>query len=388
MMRTLQLPSRRRTALPGSSSRAPVSFAALLLVLIVLPLVMAGTGALHAQAPAPGVGNNLARYRAEQILLLWKGHPHAGAEITRSEEEARDLGREIARKLRRGDAEFAALAKEYSSCPSKLDGGYLGQFRANEFHPDFIKALEHARTGNVIGPVRTPLGYVVFRRLPIEKRWPELLNLQHILISYKGAYRAPKDVARDKKQADSEVVKIIAELKTDRIDFDKAAQKYSDDARSRDRGGALGTRAPIRFITPSFVDKVLALKEGEIHGPIESPFGLHIVRRLAVDRPMRASHILITWMGAAQSGTETRSQEDARTLAEELLKKLQEGADFGELAAKHSSCPTGRSGGDLGEFRSGQWVESFETAVRRAPIGTPFGPIKTRFGYHLILRTQ
>jgi peptidyl-prolyl cis-trans isomerase C len=299
MMRTLQLPSRRRTALPGSSSRAPVSFAALLLVLIVLPLVMAGTGALHAQAPAPGVGNNLARYRAEQILLLWKGHPHAGAEITRSEEEARDLGREIARKLRRGDAEFAALAKEYSSCPSKLDGGYLGQFRANEFHPDFIKALEHARTGNVIGPVRTPLGYVVFRRLPIEKRWPELLNLQHILIS-----------------------------------------------------------------------------------------GLHIVRRLAVDRPMRASHILITWMGAAQSGTETRSQEDARTLAEELLKKLQEGADFGELAAKHSSCPTGRSGGDLGEFRSGQWVESFETAVRRAPIGTPFGPIKTRFGYHLILRTQ
>lgn len=57
---------------------------------------------------------------------------------------------------------------------------------------------------------------------------------------------------------------------------------------------------------------------------------------------------------------------------------------FADLAKQHSKCPSGRSGGDLGEFRPGQMVPEFDKVVFTAPINTVQGPVKTQFGYHLI----
>ena len=50
-------------------------------------------------------------------------------------------------------------------------------------------------------------------------------------------------------------------------------------------------------------------------------------------------------------------------LAKEILAKLAKGGNFQELAKKHSTCPSGRKGGDLGEFRQGQMVPAFDKAV-------------------------
>ena len=71
-------------------------------------------------------------------------------------------------------------------------------------------------------------------------------------------------------------------------------------------------------------------------------------------------------------------------LANELLAKLEKGASFQQLAKKHSTCPSGRNGGDLGEFRQGQMVPAFDKAVFTCPLIKPFGPVKTAFGYHII----
>ena len=46
-------------------------------------------------------------------------------------------------------------------------------------------------------------------------------------------------------------------------------------------------------------------------------------------------------------------------LALDLLEQIKNGADFGKLAKKHSICPSGKRGGDLGEFRQGQMVPAF-----------------------------
>ncbi len=73
-----------------------------------------------------------------------------------------------------------------------------------------------------------------------------------------------------------------------------------------------------------------------------------------------------------------------REEAEKLKKKLAVGADFAKLAKQHSTCPSGRKGGDLGEFRRGAMVKQFDNIVFNKPVLTVHGPVKTKFGFHLI----
>ncbi len=68
----------------------------------------------------------------------------------------------------------------------------------------------------------------------------------------------------------------------------------------------------------------------------------------------------------------------------QLKKEIEGGVDFGEAAKSHSKCPSGASGGDLGEFRPGQMVPEFDKVVFNEEVGKVHGPVKTQFGYHLI----
>jgi peptidyl-prolyl cis-trans isomerase C len=68
----------------------------------------------------------------------------------------------------------------------------------------------------------------------------------------------------------------------------------------------------------------------------------------------------------------------------ELKSRIDEGADFAALAREHSKCPSGRQGGELGEFNPGQMVKEFDDVVFSAEVGKTHGPVKTQFGFHLI----
>ena len=73
-----------------------------------------------------------------------------------------------------------------------------------------------------------------------------------------------------------------------------------------------------------------------------------------------------------------------REEAEELKKQLATGKKFGDLARQHSLCPSGKKGGDLGEFGRGQMVPAFDKVVFGKPTLEVHGPVKTKFGWHLI----
>jgi len=72
----------------------------------------------------------------------------------------------------------------------------------------------------------------------------------------------------------------------------------------------------------------------------------------------------------------------------ELKAQIEGGADFVELAKQHSSCPSGKSGGDLGEFSPGMMVPEFDKVVFSADVNTVQGPVQTQFGYHLLKVTS
>ncbi len=69
---------------------------------------------------------------------------------------------------------------------------------------------------------------------------------------------------------------------------------------------------------------------------------------------------------------------------EDLKSQIENGADFADIAKQHSQCPSGASGGDLGDFSPGQMVREFDEVVFNEEIGEVHGPVKTQFGYHLI----
>jgi peptidyl-prolyl cis-trans isomerase C len=100
---------------------------------------------------------------------------------------------------------------------------------------------------------------------------------------------------------------------------------------------------------------------------IERAAGLTHRRRNHVAKA-RARHILVA------------TQE----MAEDLKKQINEGADFEEVARQHSTCPSGRQGGDLGEFGPGRMVKEFDEVVFKEAVGETHGPVQTQFGFHLI----
>jgi len=68
----------------------------------------------------------------------------------------------------------------------------------------------------------------------------------------------------------------------------------------------------------------------------------------------------------------------------DLKSQIEQGADFAELARAHSQCPSGRSGGELGEFGPGMMVPEFDQVVFSAPVNQVQGPVQTQFGFHLL----
>jgi len=74
--------------------------------------------------------------------------------------------------------------------------------------------------------------------------------------------------------------------------------------------------------------------------------------------------------------------------AKDLVTKLAGGAKFEDLAKQFSKCPSGKSGGSLGEFGKGMMVKSFEDAAFALEVGKVSDVVKTQFGCHLIKRTK
>ena len=95
---------------------------------------------------------------------------------------------------------------------------------------------------------------------------------------------------------------------------------------------------------------------------------------------IHARHILVT---RVPEDTE-KNLTDKKAKAEDLRKKLLEGADFADLAAKNSDCPSKQAGGDLGTFARGQMVKPFEDAALSQEKNAIGPVVETDFGFHII----
>ncbi len=103
-----------------------------------------------------------------------------------------------------------------------------------------------------------------------------------------------------------------------------------------------------------------------------------------------ASHILVMYAGSSRAPqTVTRSRDEARARAAEVLRRARGGEDFADLARNFSDEPgAGPRGGDLGVFGRGMMVPAFEAGAFALSVGEISEIVETPFGFHVIRRNQ
>nr|WP_026224961.1 peptidylprolyl isomerase [Methyloversatilis thermotolerans] len=207
----------------------------------------------------------------------------------------------------------------------------------------------------------------------------EEYNVSHILLRVpEGA--GPDVLLRLKARADA----ALEQLRRG-DDFARVAASYSD-AQDALSGGSLGWR-PLDRMPQLFADLMPSMKPGEVSDILRSPAGFHIVK--LVDKrggtgaddarvsQTHARHILI-------KTSEVLNDAEARRRLTSIKERLDNGADFAELARSNSQDLSAAKGGDLGWLYPGDTVPEFERAMNALQPGKVSDPVQTPFGWHLI----
>jgi peptidyl-prolyl cis-trans isomerase SurA len=197
-------------------------------------------------------------------------------------------------------------------------------------------------------------------------------------------------IVRVPEQADPvrlEQLRVKAEEALARIrsgqDFGQVAASYSE-APDAMTGGSIEPRPADRLPT-LYAEAVAKLQPGEVSGILRSPAGYHIVKLFdrkggsvgGTFRQTNARHILI-------KVNELVSSDEARHKLAGLKERLDNGADFAELARLYSNDLSAAKGGDLGWLYQGDTVPDFERAMDALKIGEVSQPVQSPFGWHLI----
>jgi len=205
----------------------------------------------------------------------------------------------------------------------------------------------------------------------------EQYNLSHILVT------VPENASPEQIQARrARVEQALQQLRTG-ADFRQVAAAFSD-APDALQGGAMGWRDGTR-LPALFIDTLKSLPPGGVSPPLRSANGFHILklneRRSSsapvIVRQTHARHILI-------KTNELVPQAEARRRIDALKERLDNKADFAQLARLHSEDASGSKGGDLGWLSPGDTVPEFERAMNALKPDEISAPVQSPFGWHLI----
>lgn len=202
-------------------------------------------------------------------------------------------------------------------------------------------------------------------------------HLSHILVSV-PEQASPERLRERRARAEQALAQIRGGT-----DFRQVAASFSD-APDAVQGGAFGWREITR-LPAIFAEAVKDLKAGEVSGVLRSPNGFHIVRvneRRGQSAPLivsqtRARHILI-------KTSELVAEGEAKERAVKLKERLDNNADFAELARLQSEDASAARGGELGWLSPGDTVPEFEKAMNALRPGQTSEPVRSPFGWHLI----
>ncbi len=169
--------------------------------------------------------------------------------------------------------DFGQAAAEFSSSQDALQGGGLGWRKAGQLPGLFLETLQRMQVGEVSDVLRSPNGFHILKlndRRGATRQMVEQTRARHILIR-PNEFLNVGEVEQRLEQIRARII--------NGEDFAELARVHSEDTVSRANDGDLGWILPGE-VAPAFEDAMGRLREGEVSGPVRTPFGVHLIQVL------------------------------------------------------------------------------------------------------------
>ncbi|HEN3480553.1 TPA: peptidylprolyl isomerase SurA [Yersinia enterocolitica] len=187
-------------------------------------------------------------------------------------DQAEDLAKKLVSDIK-GGADFGKLAIANSADSQALKGGQMGWGKLQELPSLFAERLQSANKGDVVGPIRSGVGFHILKVNDIRGADKTIsvteVHARHILLK-------PSPVMTD-DQARAKLTAAAADIKSGKANFATIAKEISQDPGSAMQGGDLGWASPDIY-DPAFRDALMKLQKGEISAPVHSSFGWHLIQ--------------------------------------------------------------------------------------------------------------
>ena len=203
------------------------------------------------------------------------------------------------------------------------------------------------------------------------------INLAQILIAVPEK-ASPAAVAEGKARAEQALARV-----RNGEPFDQVAREMSEDS-NKAKGGEMGSR-PIDKYPDLFANAVANVKVGATTDVVRSGAGFHILKVISrgEDTGMTVQQTRVRHIVLRPSAQLSLDAVERRII--DFRQQIGSGAKtFEELARQYSEDGSAASGGDLGWASPGSFVPEFEVAMDKLPIDGLSGPVRSRFGVHLI----
>ena len=209
-------------------------------------------------------------------------------------------------------------------------------------------------------------------------RMTKEINASHILL------QVPENATYQKEQ---EVLKKANEIRAEILagkPFSEAAIEYSEDPSAANNGGQLGYFTAFQMVAP-FENAAFNTPVGEISEPVRSSFGYHLIKVHNL-RPNKGEIKVAHIMKMFPQGEENFDKNELRKEIDSIYTKLQNGADFAEIARKLSDDKrSAMQDGEMPWFSAGRMIPEFSTpAFALENTGDMTPPVETPFGFHII----
>jgi peptidyl-prolyl cis-trans isomerase SurA len=244
----------------------------------------------------------------------------------------------------------------------------------------FIEELAGYRK-ELAAPYLTDMQYDQKLIKELYQRMKTEVDASHILL------RLPENATPEQEQAVLTKINTIREEILNGREFNDAAAEYSEDPSAKNNGGNLGYFTAFQMVTP-FENAAFTTPEEEISKPVRSSFGYHLIKVHGVREnqgEIQVAHIMKMFPQGQPDFDKSQLKSEIESIYQEILN----GADFAEIAKKHSDDQrSAAQGGEMPWFSAGRMIPEFsKPAFALQDIGDISKPVETAFGFHIIKKT-